>query len=100
MILHVSEQSMNLSEINDLKRYSVQIAQSDLSTEEILSGHSHLVQISSTEVAVSPQILRNLADAFAQNASWRSDFQSMMQYASEKGWVTSAGEIVGHIERN
>ena len=98
MILYVTELAVNLAEPEDLKRYSVQLADSELSTEEMLSLHNELVQINPTEVAISPETLRTLAGDLAQNSSWQSDFEDMMDYAIKKGWVTNAGEIVGHIE--
>lgn len=98
MILQVHEQGLNLKCPEDLKSYSVQVDDSECSKERIIALHPELLSIEPARVAVSQEILRALAGELAHDQEWRSGFDDMVKYANSKGWVTEAGEIIGHVE--
>lgn len=99
MILHVTEQGLSLRDPRDLKSYSVQTNHSECSAESIAALYPELRSVDRGRVAVGQATLLRLAGKLALDQEWLSNFDGMVKYAGSKGWVTEAGEIIGHIER-
>jgi hypothetical protein len=49
-------------------------------------------------VFVRPDALRALAGALAQDDTWSSKLDGMMNYAEQHGWVDGDGAIRAHID--
>lgn len=98
MILQVTEQGLNLGEPEDLKSYSVRINHPERSADSIAALHPELRSVDPARLAVGQATLLRLAGKLALDQEWLSDFDGMVKYAGAKGWVTEAGEIIGHIE--
>lgn len=98
MILQVAEEGLHLEQPKDLNSYSVQVDDSNRSKESVIDLHPELLSIEPSRVAVAQEVLQSLAGNLAHDKEWLSGFEGMVEYASSKGWVTEAGEIIGHIE--
>lgn len=98
MILQVAEGGLRLEQPKDLNSYSVQVDDSNRSKENVIDLHPELLSLDPARVAVAQEILQSLAGSLAHDQEWLSGFEVMVKYASSKGWVTEAGEIIGHIE--
>lgn len=98
MILHVTAQGLGLDDPSDLKSYKVQVDGPESERDSVVAAHPQLRRVDAGHVAVPQETLRSLAGGLASEPEWLSNFAKMVSYASSKGWVTEAGEIIGHIE--
>lgn len=97
MILSVRTEGLVVQEPDDLKSYKV-VVDGQENREAIIAAHSELRQVDPEHVAVAETVLKNLAGDLATDEEWLTGFARMINYARSRGWVTEAGEIVGHIE--
>lgn len=98
MILQVTERGLSLKQPEDLKSYSIRVDGSERSKASIIELHPELLSVEPARVAVAQETLRGLAGSLAHDQEWLAGFDGMVKYAGSKGWVTEAGEIIGHIE--
>jgi hypothetical protein len=98
MILHVSTAGLTLAEPRDLKSYKVVIDGPAAAHDALIAAAPGLRRMDASHVALAETALKDLAGEVAADQDWLTGFAGMIAYARSKGWVTEAGEIVGHIE--
>lgn len=98
MILNVTAQALSLEDPQDLKSYKVLLNGSATTGGTLIDAHPELRRVDPQHVAIGYETLARLAGALVSDRDWLSNFEGMLEYATSRGWVTEAGEIVGHIE--
>lgn len=92
MFITIDSSFIELHEANEFSDFHFEVPNGNEPTQ--VDG---VAIISETELAISPDLVLELAGDNAKNPSWKAQFDGMITYASQKGWITEEGYIKGHV---
>jgi hypothetical protein len=99
MIVVVTRDVVALQDAAEFRGLTVRVdaaARSDLTELLAEAGVGQL--LGNDQVAIREAYLRKAAGPLANDVSWNSGFEAMLEYAHNHGWITAAGEVLAHIE--